>query len=229
MSVTPGLGSFNKDKVANKFGIQLKKKDTNKQSQQPLNPSTEKININTDTSAVTENKTVSDSCLQNQSNGLKSKTPEPLRKTLENSSKSKSSVGLVSTLTYNERRDSFNSNVNHSTSLNPVKSNSQSSLTTLSSSQSPDTIKQSSLISKNRSKSPSPSLSKRTSIIKTTTEQPMSQTLSSKQTNIPTSTTKTVAEIEHQKDQPLYKRQLSKTLDNVANKNKYQQQELTTR
>ena len=37
MSVTPGLGSFNKDKVANKFGIELK---NNSPSDPPDSPST---------------------------------------------------------------------------------------------------------------------------------------------------------------------------------------------
>jgi len=237
MSVTPGLGAFNKDKVANKFGIQLKNKDTNKQTQQLLTTSTEKRIINTEPSTVTNNKTVSDFYIQKQSNGIKSntnlsKTPEPLRKTLENSTKSKSTSGLISTMMHNERNDSLNSNVNHSTSLNPVnstKSNSQSSSNILLSSKLSDTIKRSSLTSKDRSKSPEPSSIKRTSIIKPT-EQTLLSTLSSKRSSIPTTPTKTIAEIEHQKDQPLYKRQLSKTLDNttsLANKTKHQH-ELTT-
>jgi len=197
MSVTPGLGAFNKDKVANRFGIQLKNKDTNKQSQQP---STEKIIINTDTSIVTKNKTVSDFRVQNQSNGFQS---EPLKKTLENSIKSKSNIELISMPMHNERRDSLNSNVNHSTSLNPVKLNSQLS------SKLSDTIKIPNLIPKDRSKSPSPSSIKQTNI----TERSVSPIPSSKQSTIPT--TKTEAQIEHQKDQPLYKRQLSRTLDNT--------------
>jgi hypothetical protein len=301
MSGTTNLPASNKDKVANKFGIQLKPKDTNKPS---LSPTTEKKSINTETTTVLKNKTVSDFRVQNESNGFQtktntinhhstsSKTPEPTRKNLENSTKSKSSIALVSVPTTNERRDSLTSNVNHSTSLNPVKSLSQSL-----SSKSPEIIKRSSLISisidprsslssKDRSKSPEPSSIKRLSITKTPernvspgpssirrlsitktpersvspgaspmkrisvtktpersvspgssirrtsgtkTPEQTSPALLIKRPSIST-TTKTEAQIEHQKDQPLYKRQLSKTLDNVTsmtNKNKHQH-ELST-
>ena len=260
---TPTFGSLNKDKVANTFGIQLKPKDSNKQSQ----PTTEKKLVNTGTSSVTKNKSVSDFPLQNQSNGFQnktnlfnhsnlSKTPEPERKSLENSTKSRSSVTLVSMPTFNERRNSFISNVNHSISLNPVKSDQ-------SSSKSPEMIKRSSLTpvsndqrrssltSKDRSISPEPSSIKQISITKTpersvspapTLKQTNLTTTTPKQTSaspilkrqsIPTTTTtlKTEAEIEHQKDQPLYKRQLSKTLDtatSMANKTKHQHELLST-
>jgi len=227
MNTTPGLGSFNKDKVANKFGIQLKPKDTNKQSQPPLSPLNERKTIHTETSSVTKNKTVSDFRVQNESNGFQtntnipkhstsSKTPQSIKNSLENSTKSKSTIELVSTSMNNERRDSLTSNVNHSTFLKPVKSTpsieslskSSSSSNILLLSKSPETVKRSSL---------TPISTDRQSInITKTTERTISPTPSIKSQNIPTATTKTVAEIEHQKDQPLYKRQLSKTLDTAT-------------
>jgi hypothetical protein len=86
---------------------------------------------------------------------------------------------------HNERRDSKNSNVNHSTISNPVKTN-----------QTSDTLKRFSLTSNDQTKSFEESSIKRTSVS--------------------TTTNKTEAQIEYQKDQPLYKRQLSKTLDNTT-------------
>jgi myosin-light-chain kinase len=170
MSVTPGLGSFNKDKVANKFGIQLKNKETTKQS-------TEKKIFITETTTTTI--TMSDL------NGFRSNTLAPNQKTLENSAKSKSNNELISTSLHNERHDPSNSNVNHSTISSSVKLN-----------QSSDILKRSSLTSDDQTKSPE------------------------KRTSIPTN--KTEAEIEFQKDQPLYKRQLSKTLDNtITSKTKH--------
>jgi hypothetical protein len=149
----------------------------------------------------------------------------------------------------NERRDSLTSNVNHSTFLKPVKSTpsieslskSSSSSNILLLSKSPETVKrssltpistdrQSSLTSKDRSISPQPSSLQSINITKTT-ERTIPSTPSIKSQNIPTATTKTVAEIEHQKDQPLYKRQLSKTLDNatsIAIKNKHQHELIAT-
>jgi hypothetical protein len=170
MSVTPGLGSFNKDKVANKFGIQLKNKETTKQS-------TEKKIFITETTTTTI--TMSDL------NGFRSNTLAPNQKTLENSAKSKSNNELISTSLHNERHDPSNSNVNHSTISSSVKLN-----------QSSDILKRSSLTSDDQTKPPE------------------------KRTSIPTN--KTEAEIEFQKDQPLYKRQLSKTLDNtITSKTKH--------
>ncbi|CAF1013803.1 unnamed protein product [Rotaria magnacalcarata] len=256
MSVTPGLGAFNKDKVANKFGIQLKNKDSNKQSQQPLTSSSEKKTVNTETSTITESKTVSDFRTKNESNGLKtkknicrqspsSKTPEPIRKSLENSIRSKSSLELVSTSTNNERRNSLHANVNHSKSLILVKSNesincispclSSSSSNILLSPKPSTTMKRSSLILIDRDILLEPSLTERTSITKTTTtttttKRTVSPKASVNQLNISKSMTKTDAEIEHQKYQPLYKRQLSKTLDNptsMTNKNKHQNEHTT--
>jgi hypothetical protein len=221
MSDTPNLSAFNKDKVANKFGIQLKNKDKNKQSQQTLSLSTEKKINNTETSIVTKNKTVSDFRIQNQLNGFQSNT--------EPSLKSKSNIELISTSTNNDRRNSFNLNVNHSDCLNTnqsIKSNSQSTLNISFPSKSFDTTKRSSLTPMDRKKSPESSSIKRTNITKTT-EHPLS---SSKQASIPTHIIKTEAQIELQKDQPLYKRQLSKTLENatsMGNKIKHQH-ELTT-
>jgi hypothetical protein len=236
MNTTPGLGSFNKDKVANKFGIQLKPKDTNKQSQPPLSPLNERKTIHTETSSVTKNQTVSDFRVQNESNGFQtntnitkhstsSKTPQ----SIGNSTKSKSTIELVSTSMNNERRDSLTSNVNHSTSLKPVKSTlsieslskSSSSSNILLLSKSPETVKRSSL---------TPISTDRQSIL-TSKDRSISPKPSIKSQNIPTGTTKSVAEIEHQKDQPLYKRQLSKTLDNatsIANKSKHQHELIAT-
>jgi hypothetical protein len=77
-----------------------------------------------------------------------------------------------------------------------------------------------------RKKSPELSSIKRPNITKTT-EHPLSP---SKHASIPTHIIKTEAQIELQKDQPLYKRQLSKTLENatsMGNKIKHQH-ELTT-
>ena len=185
MSVTPNLSGFNKDKVANKFGIQLKKKENNQSTQsQSLSSSTE-TNI-----LQTKSKTINEFSSENQSNGFISKSSELLKKPLDNSIKSKSTNELISTSSSSNERSSsssLKSNIPHSTNANPVKlinssiqSDSQSFISTLT--------------SKDRSKSPSPSPNKRTSMT--------------------TTTTKTEAEIEHQKDQPLYKRQPSKPLDN---------------
>ncbi|CAF0872645.1 unnamed protein product [Rotaria sp. Silwood1] len=259
MSVTPGLGAFNKDKVANKFGIQLKAKDTKKQAQRPLNQSTEKQSINIETSTLTENKTVSDFRLQKETNGLKtnknthnqtssSQTSEPIKKSLENSIKSKSTIGLVSTSTDNEGHDSLNSNVNHSKSLNLVKSDESinsvasssksknllssklSNTVNKSNSASVPTDRRASLTLPNQNKLPEPSTTKRTSIAKIPEQTVLSQHFVN-QSNIPTTKTKTEAEIANKKDQPLYKRQLSKTLDNVTsilNKNKHQLEHVTS-
>jgi hypothetical protein len=240
MSGTPNLGAFNKDKVANKFGIQLKTKDSLTQIQRPLTPTTEKKSTITESSSiVTKSKIVSDFRKQNDSNGFQSntnhsallKTPEPTRKLVENSIKSKSSSELISTPINNERRTSLTPNVNHSTTSNPVKSNEpikslspSSSSTNLSPLKSPEIVKRSSLTPINRSVSPEPSSIKRLSLTKST-ERAISPVSSIKPPNVPTTINKTEAAIEHQKDQPLYKRQLSKTLDNatsIVNKTKHQ-------
>jgi hypothetical protein len=185
MSTTPGLGAFNKDKVANKFGIQLKPKDTAQRS------STEKKPITTtNTSTVTKNKTIGDFRTDNSTNGFlintnrstSSKTPEPIRKVNEKSATNKSTSGLVNTsLKSNEQSHSLTSNVNHSTTK------SKDSLK----SKSPTTTKRVSPTPTNRSVSPVPPL-----------KQPSKQ--------------KTEDQIEHQKDLPLYRRQLSKPLENTS-------------
>lgn len=262
MSVTPGLGAFNKDKVANKFGIQLKAKDTKKPSQRLLNTSTEQKPSDTKASIITENKTVSDFCLQNELNGFKSnknilnqspssQTLQPIRKSLENSKKSKSTIGIASTITLDEQINHSNSNVNHSKSENLVKPNeltnsvypssSPSSSNISLPSESFNSLKRSSLTPVNndrrtiaastgRNKSLEPLSVKQTSVT-IITEQPTLPTSSTQQSSIKTMTTKTEAEIEHQKDQPLYKRQLSKTLDNstpITNKNRHQHEHSTS-
>lgn len=216
MSVTPGLGSFNKDKVANKFGIQLKTKDGSKQAARPANepPAT-----------VSKNKTVSDFRRPTLSNGsaadAKSAAPSSTRtstnSSFQNSVKSKSSIGLVSTGTVEERRKSLTSNENHSTPSKPVKpSTSSSNLSSLP--LSPETINQTALA---RSPSPvrrpsvaaqPPSAVRRTSVTSIAPE----PTPVSKPADLLPVPAKTEAEIEHQKDQPLYKRQLTKTIDNAT-------------
>jgi hypothetical protein len=169
MSGTPGLGAFNKDKVANKFGIQLKPKDASQRS------STDKKSTPTN---VTKNKTIGDFRTDNSTNGFllntnritSSKTPEPTRKTAT----SKSTSGLANTpVKNNEQSKTLISNVNHSTAKSPT------------------TTKRSSITPAKPAISPVPPI-KRPSI------------------------TKTEAQIEDKKDQPLYRRQLSKQLDNVS-------------
>jgi hypothetical protein len=183
MSVTPGLGSFNKDKVANKFGIQLKPKGS---SQQSLTTSTTKITSTTTgaASSITKNKTVSDFRANNNTNGFSSNTSEPIKKVPDKSLTSKSTSGLVSTSVNNERSDSLTSNVNHSTKKSKEPSPAKS----------PATAKKSSIISNERAVSPAPSV-KGPSV------------------SIVTPPHKTEAQIQHQKDQPLYRRQLSKPID----------------
>jgi len=168
MSGTPGLGAFNKDKVANKFGIQLKPKDASQRSSTPT----------IGTSNVTKNKTIGDFRTDNSTNGFllntnrntSSKTPEPTRKTAT----SKSTSGLANTpVKNNEQSKTLISNVNHSTAKSPT------------------TTKKSSITPTKQAISPVPPI-----------KQP--------------SITKTEAQIEDKKDQPLYRRQLSKQLDNVS-------------
>jgi hypothetical protein len=240
MSGTPGLGAFNKDKVANKFGIQLKPKDANKQSPRPSTSSIEKGSTTTGTSNVIKNKTIGDFRTENNINGFgltnrspSSKTPEATRKIAEKPLTSKSTSALVNTSINNERSNSLTSNVNHSTakSKESIKSVPESSSSNvLLPSKSPGTVKRSSITSTDRGISPELSPIKRPSMTKTA-ERDVSPALSAKQVNAPKTTTKTEAQIEHQKDQPLYKRQLSKTLENTpstANKTKHQQEPTKT-
>lgn len=170
MSVTPGLGAFNKDKVANKFGIQLKPKDATQRSSTEKK-STTTTTASTSTSNVTKNKTISDFRTDNSTNGFllnnnrtTPKTPEPMRKPTT----SKSTSGLVNTsVKPNEQSNTLTSNVNHSTTKRP------------------------SITSTERAASPAPP---------------------NKRPSVP----KSEAQIEHQKDQPLYRRQLSKPLDHTS-------------
>lgn len=228
MSVTPSLGSFNKDKVANKFGIQLKPKNTNTQIQQSLSPTTGKK-----ISSLTKTNSISDSHLQNQSNGNLSKSPQMIRKMFEQSSETKSNNNHLSISTIDQRRASLNLNVNHSTNSNLLTtkpmSNSQLLLQTSnrnkSLSISPSTSRRTS-IKKTPERSLSPNIISKQSIQSKSPERPLSPVSIPKRPSTPltTTTTKTEQEIEHQKDQPLYKRQLSKTLDNntsTANKSKH--------
>ena len=186
MSVTPGLGSFNKDKVANKFGIQLKPKGS---SQQLLTTSTTKITSTATGAAsnITKNKTVSDFRTNNSTNGFSSNTSEPIKKVPDKSLTSKSTSGLVSKSVNNEQSHSLTSNDNHSTKKSKEPSPAKS----------PATAKKSSIISNERAVSPVPPVKRPSASIITPSPPPP----------------KTEAQIEHQKDQPLYRRQLSKPID----------------
>jgi len=191
MSVTSGLGSFNKDKVANKFGIQLKPKDA---VRRPSTSSTEKKPTTTESSNVTKTKTNSDFRKDNNTNGFLSntnrstvsKTSEPTKKVPEKSSTSKPTSGLLNTSVNNERSNSLTSNVNHSTTKSREPSPSTSTLTT----------KRPSVIPTQRAVSPAPP--------------PV------KQPNASKTDPKIEAQIEHKKNQPLDKRQSSKPVDNTS-------------
>lgn len=93
MSLSPGLGAFNKDKVANKFGIQLKGKDA------PSRTTTEKKPTTPETPTVTKNKTIGDFRTDKNTNGFLSnlKPSEPAKKPMTKSPNSKSTTGLVNT------------------------------------------------------------------------------------------------------------------------------------
>jgi len=155
MSVTPGLGAFNKDKVANKFGIQLKPKDA---------PQRSSTTVTTGTSTVTKNKTIGDFRTDKSTNGFltntnrpaASKTPETTRKVIEKSlPTNKSTSGLVNTsVNINQQSTTLTSNVNHSTPK------SKESLTT--------TTKRSSITPTERAVSPTPPI-KRPNVPKTET------------------------------------------------------------
>ncbi|CAF3524904.1 unnamed protein product [Rotaria socialis] len=188
MSVTPGLGVFNKDKVANKFGIQLKAKEV---LQQPSTPLTAKKIATSRTSCVPKNKTISDFRTDNNVNEFLSNTnptstssiSEATRKHSEKPTTNKPSLGPVNTSVRHEQSHSLNTNTNHSTEKSteslPAK---------------PFEISKKKMI--------------------TSTEQAVSPALPVKQSSVLATHQKTEAQIQHQKDQPLYKRQLSKTLDN---------------
>jgi len=177
MSGTPGLGAFNKDKVANKFGIQLKPKDASQRSSTDKKPTP-----TAGTSNVTKNKTIGDFRTDNSINGFllntnritTSKTPEPTRKNIGKTVTSKSTSGLVNTpAKTNEQSKTLTSNANHSTAKSPA------------------TAKRSNIKPTEQAVSPAPPI---------------------KRPSIP----KTEAQIEHKKDQPLYRRQISKPLDNIS-------------
>ncbi len=73
------------------------------------------IRLTTEPSNKTKNKTVSDSCTNNGSNGLLSKTTEPTKKLHDKNVTSKSTSGLLSASINNGRANSLTSNVNHFT------------------------------------------------------------------------------------------------------------------
>jgi len=193
MSGTPGLGAFNKDKVANKFGIQLKPKDASQRS------STEKKSTTTtttsETSNVTKNKTISDFRTNNSTNGFllntnrtnSSQTPEPIKKNIGKPVTTKSTSGLVNTPVKTNEKPSTSKSTSGLVNT-PVKTNEKP--TSLTSNINHSTTKRSSITPTERAVSPAPP-----------TKRP--------------SVSKTESQIKHQKDQPLYRRQLSKPLDNV--------------
>jgi hypothetical protein len=173
MSVKSSLGAFNKDKVANKFGIQLKPKDASTAS--------------SGTSTVTKNKTIGDFRTDKSTNGflnntnrpVGSKTPEPTRKVIEKTSP----INKSSTVNINQQSTTLTSNVNHST----TKSKESLSPTT--------TTKRTSQTPAQRAASPTPPAKKQ--------QQPQP------------AAPKPEASNQSKKDQPLYRRQSSKPLDNT--------------
>ena len=247
MSVTPGLGAFNKDKVANKFGIQLKKKETNENCvQSPLSPSMEmESTMITETSTVTKNNTVSDFRSQNQSNGFASETlsndrsslspsksNESTSKPMGQSSKSKSTAGLMTTTTTTTTMSNDNRKLSSPSSPSPISTSNHSndSSCPVNSNELIQSPSDSS-VSTDRRSSPindDPSVA---SVARSLLQEvnPV-EGKASCHLSLSPSLAKTDAQIEHQKDQPLYKRQLSKTLDNstsvLMNKHKHPHEHL---
>ena len=229
MSVASGLGAFNRDKVANKFGIQLKGKDSNQSSSRPATPATTKKFSTTNTSNVSKNQTIGDFRRNINTNGtniqpspmsspLMVKKSETKVKSIENSSSlstTKSSSGLKNSSNNNERSNASKSSIDHSIHLNSsIQTNHQSIP------KSPTTRKKSIESPINQSMNNSKKSSNETVSHNDRTN-----------SNGLNANTKTNAEIEHQKDQPLYKRQSSKNLDNLSstnNKNKHQHESATS-
>ncbi|UJR07657.1 hypothetical protein I4U23_011945 [Adineta vaga] len=189
MSGTPSLGAFNKDKVANKFGIQLKPKDA-PSTKRPSTSAIEYKSTATTTSGlsnVSKNKTFNDfrttetntnGFLSNTNHSLALKPVQTQKPIPEKVSTSKSTSNLLNTSVQNQRSNSLTSNVSHSTS---------------------------------KSREPSPAPTKRSSIV-SSTPRAVSPAPPVKQSN--TLSPNTEAQIERKKDQPLDRRQLSKPLDN---------------
>ena len=69
MSVASGLGAFNKDKVANKFGIQLRAKE----SSRPSTPASEKKLSPVTPGTVTKNQSIGDFRSASKQNGFPAK------------------------------------------------------------------------------------------------------------------------------------------------------------
>ena len=126
MSLTPGLGAFNKDKVANKFGIQLKGKDRSTTEKKPTTP---------ETPTVTKNKTISDFRTDKNTNGFLSNIKSSSEST-KKSPTSKSTSGLVNTsIDPKQQSNSLTSTNNHS------NTKSSKSLTTINRTPSPSAAK----------------------------------------------------------------------------------------
>lgn len=133
MSLTPGLGAFNKDKVANKFGIQLKGKDA------PTRSTTEKKPTTPETPTVTKNKTISDFRTDKNTNGFLTNT-KPSEAT-KKSPTSKSTSGLVNTsIDPKQQSNSLTSTNNHS-KIKSKESSSSKSLSTINRTPSPSAAK----------------------------------------------------------------------------------------
>ena len=246
MNLTSGLGAFNKDKVANKFGIQLRPKDSTQAVQRPQTPSIERRNfpssnpfergktpVTTDLRTPTKlNGFPSNSKPKNvPSPSATSKTPETRRKVDHQLQTSKSTSGLLNSSMDKQQSKTSISNDNHSKSSSiPLKS--KESVPSISESKLATATRRASLIPTNQVPSPSPSSVRRES--RTKADEPSvsgSAPILSQPSLGSTTKSKTNAEIEHQKDQPLYRRQLSKTLENISpstGKAKHQPEQKTT-
>lgn len=229
MNVTSGLGSFNKDKVANKFGIQLKTKETAKQISSSLSPTIEKRITNEEKSSESTEKCFNDCSIKSEFNENENENENQSSNSSDNFDGSnenkdeKSNIDInQSTITgqtlkkENSNFDLSNININHSTSINLIQSEDRQLFSPCK------TIDERQIISnvfietrtilENQIQ-----IGSKNSL--TTNDLNNGSLTCIKRTSIPISSSKTEAEIEHQKDQPLYKRQLSKTLDNVTSLN----------
>ena len=162
MNLTSGLGAFNKDKVANKFGIQLRPKDSNQSVQRPVTPSIERRNFTSNPfergktpvpadlrTSTKINGFSSNSKLKNvPSQSTTSKTPETRRKVENQLQTSKSTSGLLNSSKDKQQSSTSSSNDNHSKSSSiPLKS--KESVPSTSESKSFTTTRRASLIPNN--------------------------------------------------------------------------------
>jgi hypothetical protein len=227
MSEASRLGAFNKDKVANKFGIQLRPKETNKTSSRPSTPLFEKKSSTINASNRTAvSSTDIDSRRQTQINtsrtsrgngtGVPSRV-DPSTNNNDTLPPGKSSSGLNNATTSNERTRCSTSSVHHSAVSNRT--------------QTQDTT-EGHADSVNSPTSDLRSTGRRTSL--NNVDQRLllpGSSLLDPLNSTGASNTKTLAQIEQQKDQPLYRRQSSRTLDPTScpatSKSNAQQHETT--